>query len=703
MYVVYMKTLGEEYLDPSVYRFAFDMDIDGQPIHDSERKLLAGSVVQGINTIDSFSFTMPPTHNAFNSVRDFVTVVRVLNTRTGKYEFDGRVLYSKQSMNDKGSIVREVVCESAVGFLCDSIYQSPIEITVTVDLFLQLLQTQHRAQVEPYKRFEYVIEDEALAATEVTLKADTKSTWETLKETLLDSGLAEFEASIEYNDLVYHFYPAGGRGVAGDTEIVLGKNMKTLSREVDPTAYITRLIPLGTASGTSTDGAIGIESVNGGVKWVDDPNGGVQTFGVHVDYKVFEGVTSPTEIMHEGLKWLDKQRLKVKNTLTVLDLSLLGLDPSAFYVANTYPVKHKLLDIDDRTRVTKKTINICDETKATLEFGEATKRLSDLQKEQATELSKITAKVNYIARDYVTNEKLEHDVEELHSTILQDFDNIYLGVSAFDKYKAETKAELELKVGKDASGNLKSALHAGANLLSITSDHFKLSKNGDIWANNLDLEGNISMDGNITMGGSIKMLGGITGELEEGQYAIKSGYQLDGGIFKMKKVVTTGTTALTQTFRVNNRPGNGVLLQCSSSDTFDANGMMIRSAGGALIGTWTLNSLEISTSDRNAKHDIETLPTPYGSVFDKLRPVRYKYNDGTSDRYHTGFIAQEVEEAILDAGLTTQDAAVFAREVKPDGSTSCGLRYGEFIALLVAEVQQLKARVAELEAKEAKA
>jgi hypothetical protein len=46
------------------------------------------------------------------------------------------------------------------------------------------------------------------------------------------------------------------------------------------------------------------------------------------------------------------------------------------------------------------------------------------------------------------------------------------------------------------------------------------------------------------------------------------------------------------------------------------------------------------TSDIRYKHSIETLPSAYDSFFNLMEPVRYKYNDGTSDRYHTGFIAQ---------------------------------------------------------------
>ena len=105
------------------------------------------------------------------------------------------------------------------------------------------------------------------------------------------------------------------------------------------------------------------------------------------------------------------------------------------------------------------------------------------------------------------------------------------------------------------------------------------------------------------------------------------------------------------------------------------------------------------TSDKKVKHNIETLNDQYEILFDCLQPKRYKYNFGTSNRFHTGFVAQEVVSAIETSGLTTQDfaAVVFATNdpVYPDGIWS--LRRDEFIALNTWQIQKLKIRVAELE------
>ena len=126
---------------------------------------------------------------------------------------------------------------------------------------------------------------------------------------------------------------------------------------------------------------------------------------------------------------------------------------------------------------------------------------------------------------------------------------------------------------------------------------------------------------------------------------------------------------------------------------------------GLINGEWTvLGDLKGSTSgsvvsDINKKHEISDLSIKYSNLFDNLRPVTYEYNDGTSDRLHTGFIAQEVQEALDKANINSKDFAglvIFDRDTENELWT---LRYEEFIALNTSEIQKLKYRVAELERK----
>lgn len=112
----------------------------------------------------------------------------------------------------------------------------------------------------------------------------------------------------------------------------------------------------------------------------------------------------------------------------------------------------------------------------------------------------------------------------------------------------------------------------------------------------------------------------------------------------------------------------------------------------------------IVTSDANAQKDVVRDLTGYESFFNALSPCTYKFIDGESGRTHLGMISQDVEKALADCNISSMDFAGFIKSPKKDekgnvidGEYAYALRYGEFIPLLIWQVQKLKARVAELE------
>ncbi len=105
----------------------------------------------------------------------------------------------------------------------------------------------------------------------------------------------------------------------------------------------------------------------------------------------------------------------------------------------------------------------------------------------------------------------------------------------------------------------------------------------------------------------------------------------------------------------------------------------------------------LNGSDRNIKNSIEALPEKYVSMFERIEPKRYKLNSGTSGRFHTGFIAQEVEAAMQECGIDSQEFAGWAAAKRKDGSETYFLRYSEFIPILWAKVREQEKRLKRLE------
>lgn len=201
---------------------------------------------------------------------------------------------------------------------------------------------------------------------------------------------------------------------------------------------------------------------------------------------------------------------------------------------------------------------------------------------------------------------------------------------------------------------------------TIDSQYFKLTSDGRIFATNATIEGNI-------VANSINVQ--HTQEYNQIGYIINSNTQ-NGGFASICRAIGE-----------RNPVGSGYMVA-------DNTGLVIscEKGTGRLEGVWSADTCLATTSDRELKHDIEVLNDNYSSLFDILNPVRFKYNDGASDRYHVGFIYQDVEQAILNAGLSLQEFAATIT-IGDHGA----LRYEEFVALCVNEIQKLKRRVAELE------
>lgn len=100
----------------------------------------------------------------------------------------------------------------------------------------------------------------------------------------------------------------------------------------------------------------------------------------------------------------------------------------------------------------------------------------------------------------------------------------------------------------------------------------------------------------------------------------------------------------------------------------------------------------VFTSDRRKKKSIKDLAISKAKSFlMALTPRIFKYKEGTSGRYHHGFIAQEVKKA-----MGTDDWGIYVSDKETD---FIGLRYDEIIADLVRVVQDQEKRLDALERK----
>lgn len=259
------------------------------------------------------------------------------------------------------------------------------------------------------------------------------------------------------------------------------------------------------------------------------------------------------------------------------------------------------------------------------------------------------------------------------SSIEQKVDNIRLSVS-----NGERSSSIELSVdGVTVSSReirftgdvvFESDLRGGST--TISGDCIRT---GEISANYIKLGGKMEVyesPDSPDMGG---YMGYMRGQSAEGETTYGMGFT---DLFSENFIFCTN---------------RGTRMSCFDQTSVTCTYNRVSLTGPEIVVNGTLKSSDgtIITSDRNQKEDISLGLEGYMGLFDRLRPASFQLKG--RKRRHLGFIAQDVEAAMKEAGIDSRDFAGLAI----DGEGGYGLRYEEFIPLLVEKVQRLEAMIKE--------
>jgi hypothetical protein len=162
-------------------------------------------------------------------------------------------------------------------------------------------------------------------------------------------------------------------------------------------------------------------------------------------------------------------------------------------------------------------------------------------------------------------------------------------------------------------------------------------------------------------------------------------------------------------------PGSTHSIVCNKPLLPATNGSFDLGASGNRWGTVYAATAEIDTSDRTKKKEINYEDIDdYADELLNLKPCSYKLIDGTSNRPHTGLIAQDMEGTkfeksgcyikspktktiteykSIDGGKTQTPVD---KTVVVEGEYDYGLRYGELISPLIRLVQKQQEQINQL-------
>lgn len=415
--------------------------------------ILDGSVNLEVNTAGSCSFTLDQTHPFYSRILKMKTIIKVY--KKGNLIFRGRVV------SDDVNFVKQktLTCEGELSFFNDSIQRPYMFTGSPTELLIQFVNN-HNAQVSADKQFKI---------GEITVKDDNdyinrsnsnyESTWKNMSDRLLDTLGGYFYITHDENDMPIlnwlEDFP-----YMSDQKIEFGENLRDFVKTDSTQEVATALIPLGAKLEEETpetqedeqveeiEKRLTIESVNGGLDYVYDEDA-VTRYGWIFATETWDDVTEPENLLRKGRERLAE---KINRSITIevdaVDLSLIDVDIDSFRFCEYIQIVSRPHGLDDKMLLTKQTINLLSpqDDKITLGFTKST--FTDESLESSNQTGSLNDRVENIESDYVTNDVIESEVQNLTSMINQTASSILLQVSESyvtnDRLTSEVSSQLEI-------------------------------------------------------------------------------------------------------------------------------------------------------------------------------------------------------------------------------------------------------------------
>lgn len=360
------------------------------------------------------------------------------------------------------------------------------------------------------------------------------------------------------------------------------------------------------------------------------------------------------------------------------------------------------------------------------EFSWVNKKLAEYKATAdglSADLSKFETKVN---SDYITKIDAQASIKLSADELKEDFSKTISNYS--------TTTQMNLAISESAEGIMTnvSKTYATKGVVSRLETSIKATAEGletKVSKDKLVTEINASAEKVLISSSKLDLKGLVTiSALQESGQTVINADNITTGTIKGRRLeacaMDGGAIAIGANNIVMNEAGLWVLGECSADKpAYQVNnrGEIMQywtdgirrfySNGLGVSGTWVTHFDEYTassdwykiciaannTSDARYKNTIKSLDDEehMEELFNSLKPSAFYYNKGTEyveTQRHLGFIAQDIEKAITEAGIEA-DMALFDH-INED---KLGVNKQELIALCVWQIQKLKARVKELE------
>lgn len=360
------------------------------------------------------------------------------------------------------------------------------------------------------------------------------------------------------------------------------------------------------------------------------------------------------------------------------------------------------------------------------EFSWVNKKLAEYKATAdglSADLSKFETKVN---SDYITKIDAQASIKLSADELKEDFSKTISNYS--------TTTQMNLAISESAEGIMTnvSKTYATKGVVSRLETSIKATAEGletKVSKDKLVTEINASAEKVLISSSKLDLKGLVTiSALQESGQTVINADNITTGTIKGRRLeacaMDGGAIAIGANNIVMNEAGLWVIGEClADKPAYQVNnrGEIMQywtdgirrfySNGLGVSGTWVTHFDEYTassdwykiciaannTSDARYKNTIKSLDDEehMEELFNSLKPSAFYYNKGTEyveTQRHLGFIAQDIEKAITEAGIEA-DMALFDH-INED---KLGVNKQELIALCVWQIQKLKARINELE------
>lgn len=430
---------------------------DGNLLYDPRVEELAVTravLNQEDNVAGSFTFTLPPAHPMYSSIKKLVTRIEVFDG-TARL-FGGRVLDDSDTLEKD----RSFICEGELAYFADSVvrpYQWGGDGTAGeedrgVEAYLQMLVDNHNSQVDPSRQFTLgevtVVDPNNYIVRAASAYPSTLSEMTSKLPNLLGGHLIVRKTG----GVLYLDYLEDSPFISNQT-ITLGKNMLDLRRFARGSDIATALIPLGarlTDEEGMEEGRVTIESVNGGLDYVAD-EAAREALGLdgHIfKTQTYDGIATPDRLLTRGLQDLAAMTSPLDSIeVTAIDLKQMGLEADDFRFLEYVKVESPPHGINGTLLITKMSTDLLDPARNYLTVGsdygtftqseaglgrridvlegttasvEATSQIVETVRNLSSSLTQTEDSIlSQVSEQYVTQTNHQTDIAEVNSSIEQ--------------------------------------------------------------------------------------------------------------------------------------------------------------------------------------------------------------------------------------------------------------------------------------------